>query len=46
MLALISGAMLLLFVRRYDTLDMRHLLASGMLYIVFVVTAVYYEFVA
>jgi cation:H+ antiporter len=39
-LALISGAMLLLFVRRYDTLDMRHLLASGMLYIVFVVAVV------
>ncbi len=39
-LALMSGAMLLFFVRRYDTLDMRHLLASGMLYIVFVVAVV------
>ncbi len=37
-LALISGFMLLTFVRRYETLDMRHLLASGMLYVIFVIT--------
>lgn len=35
-LALASGASLLFFVRRYDTLHLPHLVASGSLYIVFV----------
>jgi hypothetical protein len=39
-LALISGASLLFFVRRNDTLALRHLLASGTLYGVFVLAVV------
>jgi cation:H+ antiporter len=36
LLALASGAFLLYFVRRYDTLHIPHLLTSGSLYVVFV----------
>jgi cation:H+ antiporter len=39
-LALISGASLLFFVRRQDTLALRHLFASGTLYAVFVAAVV------
>ena len=39
-LALISGAFLLFFVRRYDTLGVRQLLASGSLYVVFVAAVI------
>lgn len=39
-LALLSGSSLLYFVRRHDTLALRHLLASGTLYGVFVVAVV------
>ncbi len=35
-LTITSGALLLFFVKRYDTLHYMHLVASGMLYIVFV----------
>ena len=36
-LALLSGAMLLFFVRRHESIHLTHLLASGSLYVVFVV---------
>jgi cation:H+ antiporter len=39
-LALLSGAMLLFLVRRFDSLHFTHLLASGSLYLVFVVAVV------
>jgi cation:H+ antiporter len=39
-LALLSGASLLFFVRRHDTLALPHLLASGTLYGVFVLVVV------
>jgi cation:H+ antiporter len=39
-LALLSGASLLFFVRRHDSLHLRHLLASGSLYLVFVAAVV------
>ena len=39
-LALLSGASLLYFVRRHDALHLPHLLASGSLYLVFVVVVV------
>jgi cation:H+ antiporter len=39
-LALLSGASLLYFVRRHDTLALRHLLASGTLYGVFVIAVI------
>ena len=39
-LALMSGASLLFFVRRHDSLHLPHLLASGSLYVLFVVAVV------
>jgi len=39
-LALMSGASLLYFVRRHDTLHLPHLLTSGSLYVVFVIAVI------
>jgi cation:H+ antiporter len=41
LLAIISGAGLLYFVRRYDTLHLNHLFSSGMLYVLFVGAVLY-----